>query len=191
MIEREINLPPLEHYPPDPWRFVQKKITKSLIGRDEAIFTTSNGYIGIRGSFEEGEPVLQKATFIGGFHETWPIEYGEEAYGFAKTGQTMLPVTDACSIKLFVDDESFSLRHAYVMEYERALDFKKGTLDRTLIWDTAAGKKVKIESQRLVSFPERHLAAMKYTVTMLNSDAHLALCSDIDCLQVNSQSNHR
>ena len=98
---------------------------------------------GIRGSFEEGEPVLQKATFIGGFYETWPIEYGEEAYGFAKTGQTMLPVTDACTIKLFVDDESFSLRHAYVIDYERALDFKNGTLDRTLIWDTAAGKKVK------------------------------------------------
>ena len=39
-----------------------------------------------------------------------------------------------------------------------------------------------------MSFPERHLAAMKYTVTMLNSDAHLALCSDIDCFQVNSQS---
>jgi len=185
MIDREIKLPPKENYPPEPWRFVQKKIDPEQIGRDEAIFTTSNGYIGLRGSFEEGEPVVQKATFISGFHETWAIEYGEEAYGFAKTGQTMLPVTDACSIKLFVDDESFSLRHAYVSDYERALDFKNGTLDRSLIWDTASGKMIKIESQRLVSFPERHLAAMKYTVTMLNDDAHLTICSDIECHQVN------
>jgi alpha,alpha-trehalose phosphorylase len=126
MIDREIKLPPNEYYPVEPWRFVQAKLDKNLIGRDEAIFATSNGYIGIRGSFEEGEPIYQKATFVSGFHETWPIEYGEEAYGFAKTGQTMIPVTEACTLKLFVDDEPFSLRHAYVKDDERALNFKDG-----------------------------------------------------------------
>ena len=81
MIDREIKLPPRENYPVEPWRFVQKKHSQTLIGRDEAIFATSNGYLGIRGSHEEGEPVLQRATFISGFFETWPIKYGEEAYG--------------------------------------------------------------------------------------------------------------
>jgi len=189
MIDREIKLPPKENYPVDPWRFVQKKVTK-LTGRDEAIFTTSNGYFGIRGSYEEGEPVVQRATFISGVYETWPIQYGEEAYGFAKTGQTMLPVTDASLIKLFVDDEPFSLRHAYVQDFERSLDFRTGILSRELIWDTAAGKRVKINSERLVSFPERHMAAMKYTVTLLNADAHLAFSSEIECKQVNSHGEH-
>ena len=185
MIDRKIKLPPRENYPADPWRFVQKKVTK-LTGRDEAIFTTSNGYFGIRGSYEEGEPEVQRATFISGVYETWPIQYGEEAYGFAKTGQTMLPVTDASLIKLFIDDEPFSLRHAYVRDFERSLNFKTGIMSRDLIWDTAAGKQVHITSQRLVSFPERHMAVMKYTVTLLNFDAHLALSSEIICQQVNS-----
>ncbi len=185
MIDRAIKLPPRENYPVDPWRFVQKKVTK-LIGRDEAIFTTSNGYFGIRGSYEEGEPEVQRGTFISGVYETWPIQYGEEAYGFAKTGQTMLPVADATTIKLFVDDEPFSLRHAYVRDFERVLDFRSGILSRDLIWDTAAGKMVRITSDRLVSFPERHMAVMKYSITLLNSDAHLALSSEILCQQVNS-----
>ena len=94
MIEREINLPPESQYPVEPWRFIQKKLNKEQIGRDEAIFTVSNGYIGIRGNFEEGEPVNQLGTYISGFYESWPIKYGEEAHGFAKTGQTMLSVTD-------------------------------------------------------------------------------------------------
>jgi len=185
MIEREIKLTPKKIYPVEPWRFVQKQITPDLIGRDEAILTSSNGYIGIRGSFEEGEPILQKDTFISGFYDTWPIQYGEEAYGFAKTGQTMLSVTDANHIKLFIDDEPFSLRHAYIIDFERALDLKNGFLERSLIWDTASGKKIKIHSQRLVSFPERHLAAIKYTVTLLNADAHVTISSEMKCEQGN------
>lgn len=184
MIKREIKLPPKEYYPVDPWRFVQTKLVPELIGRDEAMFTVSNGYMGIRGSFEEDEPIHQRATFINGFYETWPIIYGEEAFGFAKTGQTMIPVTDASVVKLFIDDESFSLRHAYLKEFERSLDFRDGVLRRSLIWDTAAGKKVKVESERLVSFPERHMAAVKYTISVLNADAHIALFSDISCEQI-------
>jgi alpha,alpha-trehalose phosphorylase len=181
MIKRDIKLPPSSQYPVDVWRFVQKKLNKDLVGRDEAIFSTSNGYIGIRGNFEEGEPVQELGTFISGFHESWPITYGEEAFGFAKTGQTMLNVTDAHIIKLFVDDEPFSLRHADIQDFERALDFKQGLLSRSLIWDTAAGKKIKVESERIVSFPQRHLVAIKYTVTALNSDAYLAIDSRMVC----------
>ena len=169
MIKRDIKLPPSSQYPVDVWRFVQKKLNKDLVGRDEAIFSTSNGYLGIRGNFEEGEPVHERGTFISGFHESWPITYGEEAYGFAKTGQTMFNVTDAHIIKLFVDDEPFSLRHADIQNFERALDFKRGLLSRSLTWDTASGKKIKIDSERIVSFPQRHLVAIKYTVTALNS----------------------
>ncbi len=186
MIKREIKLPPKEHYPVEPWRYVQKKVTPLQIGRDEAIFTSSNGYIGIRGHFEENEPIHQRATFVNGVYETWPIMYSEEAFGFAKTGQTMIPITDASIVRLFIDDESFSLRHAYLLEFERALDFKKGALTRSLIWETAAGKQVKIESERMVSFPERHMAAVKYSITLLNDNAHVALFSDILCEQINA-----
>lgn len=187
MIDREIKLPPRADYPVNAWKFVQKRVSKRQLGRDEAIFTTSNGYIGIRGSYEEGEPVLQKGTFVSGFYESWPIQYGEEAFGFAKTGQTMLSVTDANIIKLFVDDEPFSLRHAYLLEFERSLDFRNGILERSLVWDTAAGKQIKVQSRRIVSFPERHLAAIEYSVTILNADAHVVISSEMLCEEMKSE----
>jgi alpha,alpha-trehalose phosphorylase len=68
-----------------------------------------NGYLGMRGCPEEGGPNAENATLINGFYETRPIVYGEEAYGFAKTGETILSVTNAKIIKLFVDDEPFWL----------------------------------------------------------------------------------
>ena len=189
MIEKEIKLPPRANYPIEPWRFVQKQISDDLLGRDEAIFTVSNGYFGIRGCFEEGDPVLQKGTYIHGFHETWPIPYAEDAYGLARTGQTMLTVPDASQIRLFVDDEPFSLAHAYLLNFERALDMKNGLLTRDLVWDTASGKQIRIQSERIVSFPERHVAAIKYSVTVLNSDAHLAMISELTCAEESQETS--
>ena len=87
---------------------------------------TANGYIGMRGNFEEGSPVAQSGTYVNGFYESWPITYGEEAYGFAKTGQTMLNVTDTKIMRLYVDDEPFHLPTANLLKFERVLDMRAG-----------------------------------------------------------------
>ena len=115
-----------------------------------------NGYLGMRGCPEEGGPYAENSTLINGFYETRPIVYGEDAYGFPKTGQTILNVTDSKTIKLFVDDEPFWLPSANLLSYDRRLNMKSGTLDREIVWETPAGKQVRITSRRLVSFTDRH-----------------------------------
>lgn len=52
---------------------------------------------------------------------------------------------------LFVDDEPLHLPTARLSEYERAVDFRTGTLDRDLVWETPGGKHVRVRSRRLVS----------------------------------------
>jgi alpha,alpha-trehalose phosphorylase len=52
--------------------------------------------------------------------------YPEDAYGFAKTGQTIFGVTDSKIIKPFVDDEPFWLPDASVLSYDRRLNMKSG-----------------------------------------------------------------
>ena len=60
-------------YSPDPWRITEKQFYPELIGLAETIFCNSNGYIGMRGAFEEGNPSYQNFTIVNGFYETWPI----------------------------------------------------------------------------------------------------------------------
>jgi alpha,alpha-trehalose phosphorylase len=179
MRPHKLEVPPNHVYPPEEWRLVEKSFYPRIIGRMETLFTVSNGYIGIRGSFEEGRPVKEPATFINGFHETWPITYGEAAFGFAKTGQTMLAVPEATSIRLYVDDEPLNLSTARLLRFERALDMRAGTLDRTVVWETPAGKQVMIRSKRLVSLTDRHVAAMLFEVTLLNRPAPIAIASEV------------
>ena len=138
-----------------------------------------NGYLGMRGCPEEGGPNAENSTLINGFYETWPIVYGEEAYGFAKTGQTICNVTDSKIIKLFVDDEPFWLPDATLLSYDRRLNMKSGTLDREILWETPAGKQVLITSRRLVSFANRHVAAISYCVTLLNAEASVVISSEM------------
>ncbi len=179
MSRREpLNLP--RHvYPVDPWRIVEKQYYPRLLPQMETMLSVSNGYLGMRGVSEEGKPVFENGTFINGFHEKWPIVYGEEAHGFAKTGQTIVNVTDSKIIKLYVDDECFYLPVVNLLNFERALDMKAGTLERELLWETASGKQVSIKSTRLVSYKYKHLAAIAYEVKVINADASVVISSEM------------
>ena len=166
-------------YSPDPWRINEKQFYPELIGLAETVFCTSNGYIGMRGAFEEGNPSYQNFTIVNGFYETWPIIYGEEAFGFTKMGQTIVNVPDSKIIKLYVDDEPFYLPTATLLHFERSLDMKNGVVERNLVWEMFSGKQISIRSKRLVSLEHRHLAAMSYEVTVLNDRAPVIISSEI------------
>ena len=179
MIKHDPVLPPEFIYPIDEWRWVERHYTPEFMASSETTFSTANGYLGMRGGFMEGRPSFLHGTFINGFYETWPIPYGEKAFGFAKTGQTIVNVPDGKIIRLYVDDEPFTLDRATLDQYERALDMKCGTYERTTLWETPAGKRVMIRATRLVSFTERHVAAIRYEVTVLNAKAPVVVASEL------------
>jgi alpha,alpha-trehalose phosphorylase len=178
VLKRRIVVPPAHVFPPDVWRIVEKQWLAKYQARAETVFALSNGYLGVRGTHEEGRPVAAPGTFVNGFHETWPIVHAEEAYGLARVGQTMVSAPDASVLELFVDDEPLFLPTARTFEYERVLDLRKGTLSRDLVWSTPSGKHVRVRSSRLVSLEHRHLVAMSYEVT-LDHPAPFVICSRV------------
>lgn len=186
MIRHETQIPPPEDiYPIDEWKIVETQFNPELMGQTETVFATANGYMGWRGNFLEGKPAVQNGTFINRFYETWQITYGEAAFGFAKTGQTMVNVTDGRTIKLYVDDEPFDLMRANIAKFRRTLDMQNGTLEREVLWETPGGLLVEIKSKSMVSFVHRHLGVIAYSVKVINSDAPLAIASIVRGTQEN------
>jgi len=118
-------------------------------------------------------------VYLNGFYETWPIVYGEAAYGFAKTGQTIVNATDGRILRLYVDDEPFEIEKANLLDFRRTLDFRTGTLEREIRWETPAGKRIAIRSRRMVSMVHRHLVLIDYEVRCENHTAHLILSSEM------------
>ena len=139
----------------------------------------ANGYLGLRGTPEEGTPSHEAGAVLNGFHETWPIVYPEDAYGLARTGQTIVNATDGTLIRLFVDDEPFDLATAKLLRFERVLDMQIGVLSREVEWETARGHRMLIRSRRLASLEHRHLAAMDYEVVALDAAVRIAISSEL------------
>ncbi|MGO1879602.1 MAG: glycoside hydrolase family 65 protein, partial [Microbacterium gubbeenense] len=172
-----------ERFPIDPWRLVETRFSEKDLGVTETIFASGNGYFGMRADYPEGSAAHEQGTFVNGFHETWPIQHAEGAYGFAEVGQTIVNVPDAKVMRVYVDDEPMSIDLADMAEYERSLDFRDATQRRQIRWVTATGKQVLLESNRLISFEDRHLAVMQMKVTVLNADAPVV----VNCQVINRQ----
>jgi len=170
---------PEDVYPVDEWNMVEQRFSPHFLAQMETIFALSNGYLGFRGDFEEGQPVVQGGVFLNGFYETWPIIYAEPAFGFAKVGQTIVNATDAKIIRLYVDDELFEIERAEIRSFSRRLDMKNGTLVREISWEDPSGKRIAMKSTRFVSFKHRHLAGISYELTVQNDAAHIVLASEL------------
>ena len=70
-------------------------------------------------------------TYLNGFYESFPLEYGERGYGFAEDGQSIVNVTDGKIIRLQVEDEPLDVHRGEVVHHERRLDFRAGILERS------------------------------------------------------------
>ncbi len=168
-----------ERFPVEPWRFVETAYSSADLGHTETLFAIGNGYLGMRANPEEGRDAHSHGSYVNGFHETWQIQHAENAFGFATVGQTIVNVPDAKLMKLYVDDEPLLLANAELESYERAIDFTSGILSRSLIWRTPNGKRVQVDSTRMVSFTERHLAIFTLTVTLLDGSAPVVISSQL------------
>jgi alpha,alpha-trehalose phosphorylase len=170
---------PQHRFPVDPWRLVEREHESHDLGTSETLFAIGNGYIGMRANATEGREAHSHGTFLNGFHETWQIQHAEDAFGFAKTGQTIVNVPDAKLMKIYVDDEPLLVATADLEHYERVLDFRTGLSVRDLVWRTPAGKRIGVRSERMVSFQHRHLAVMTLEITLLDEPAPVVVSSQL------------
>ena len=126
----------------------------------------------MRANPEEGREAHSHGTFLNGFHETWTIQHAEDAFGFAKTGQTIVNVPDAKLMKLYVDDEPLLLGSAD-LDAVRAGARLPHRASHARPGVAHAGRQAGpwSRSQRMVSLTHRHLAVMTFEVTLLDAAA--------------------
>jgi alpha,alpha-trehalose phosphorylase len=152
----------------EPWSVTQQGLQLDVLAQSESVFALSNGHIGLRGNLDEGEPFGLPGTYLNGFYEIRPLPYAEAGYGYPEDGQTVVNVTNGKIIRLLVDDEPFDIRYGELLEHRRSLDLRAGVLRRTVHWRSPAGREVELQTIRLVSFSQRSVAAINYTVKALD-----------------------
>ncbi|BBY17412.1 glycosyl hydrolase [Mycolicibacterium litorale] len=168
-----------EAFPVEPWQVRETRLDLDLLAQSESLFALSNGHIGLRGNLDEGEPHGLPGTYLNSFYEIRPLPYAEAGYGYPEAGQTVVDVTNGKILRLLVDDEPFDVRYGNVIDHERVLDLRAGTLSRRTQWRSPAGKQVKVHSTRLVSLTQRSIAAIEYVVEALDEFVRVTVQSEL------------
>ncbi len=144
----------------------------------ETAFTIGNGYFCTRGTFEEGYPGATTATLLFGVFDAIPIAKEELAN-----------VPDWTVIQLFVNGERFRLNHGTILDYHRELDMEHGVLRRTIHWESPAGNRIHISSERFASLANEHVGIIRYSVTADETNTKL-LAVDLRASFNSAQGNY-
>ncbi|MGC6767901.1 glycoside hydrolase family 65 protein [Enterococcus sp. LJL51] len=129
-------------------------LTNEELLLQETLFHTANGYIGVRGNFEEGYPesfVSSRGQYINGFYDIADMKQAEQLYGFPNKKQVLLNVADTQSIHLYLDEEEVTVFTDRIHGLTRVLDMENGLALRSFVWKSKQGKEVEISYRRMTS----------------------------------------
>jgi len=160
--------------------------------KNESVFHIANGYIGIRGNFEEGYDEgfdSIRGAYINGFYEVNKIQYGEKLYGFPNSKESILNVIDSQNIELYIGEERFSLFQGTIIDYKRLFNLEEGYVERRVHWKSPKGYEFKIKIKRMTSFTTLELFLTTYEVESVNYSGDVTIVSKVDGAVSNYVSN--
>lgn len=158
------------------------------------LFTTGNGYMGVRGSFEEFGSQRIQGAFVRGFIDeiievTEPFtdnEYMKKYYldeNKLKTFEkqdSCVNMHDFLAFKITIGEKTFYPWEGKILKWNRFLDPTTAVYTRTLVWDDGEGNKTELSFARFASFADEHLYCQKIKVRPINHNLPIRVMSGVD-----------
>lgn len=175
-------------------KFLEESYQMTDEAANASLFTTGNGYIGVRGSFEEyGSIRIQGAYIRGVIDEIVEVmepfadnEYMKKYYideeklrGFEYQDSVVNNV-DFLLIRVSIDGETFYPWEGKILSWERHIDMSNATLTRKVIWENTKGDITEFKFERFSSFDNDHIYCIKVEVTPQNHSKKIKVLSGID-----------
>ncbi|MCD4737818.1 MAG: glycoside hydrolase family 65 protein [Anaerolineae bacterium] len=123
----------------------------------ETVYTIGNGYLGTRGTFEEGYPVAAPLTLVHGLFDAVPIVHTE-----------LVNAPNWLHLTILIDGEHFRLDRGELLAYHRELDLATGTLTRMVRWRSPAGHTVELVFERFTSLADIHVLGLTCQFTSVD-----------------------
>ncbi len=144
----------------------------------EALLTVGNGYFGTRGAMEEITPSAHHSpgTYVAGLYNRLESQVGDRTV----ENEDFVNIPNWLPITFRVDKEPwFDFSKAKFREFIKTLDFRTGAFSRRLVVEDEQGRLTAIDSHRIASMHNPHLAALQYIITPLSYSGHITIRSGI------------
>lgn len=160
------------------WHLKTNRYNTAKQELEESLFMVGNGYLGVRGSFEEGYPSGSsiRGTYINGLYDRVPMVHAEMAFGFPTEQDKQPRVMDTQTCEVWLDGEKAMLSVLENDSYERTLDFQTGESRRTYIYETRQGKRASIEFKRIASLTDINFLLYKIEVVYDGKIELISVC---------------
>lgn len=158
---------------------IESGFNKKEINHFESLFALGNGYLGMRGTYDEQTDAEIGGMYINGVFATEQYKHLVKFKGYATQNEFTVNLSDWRIFNVYADGEQASLLCSNISEHERRLEFFTGKLIRNFIFSTESGKQIKVESVRLLNRKEVHGAEISYKVTPINFSGEIQVESVI------------
>jgi kojibiose phosphorylase len=151
------------------WLIKEKGFKFSKQKMWESIFTLGNGYMGLRGSFEENPHGSYRGLYIAGIFD--------KAEAFVPE---LVKAPGWLDFSVWVDSKKFNVDSCKVLSHERVLDMKKGILFRTTRLRNKDGRIIRFESKRAIFAHQVRGSVLMICVTPENFSGEINILSGLN-----------
>ncbi len=158
------------------------------------LFTTGNGYMGVRGSFEEFGSLRIQGAFVRGYideiievcepftdNEYMKKYYlDEEKLKTFEKQDSCVNMPDFLLVKITIGEKTFYTWEGKILKWERYLDSANAEYVRKLTWDDGDGNVTELEFRRFASFNNQNVYCQKVIVRPINHKLPVTITTGID-----------
>ena len=178
------------------WRIKETEYSLEAEAHVAALFTTGNGYIGVRGSLEEYGSLRIQGTYIRGLiDEIYEIPqpfldnlymkkyyFDEDKLRRFEKEESVVNFVDFLLLRFSVNGETFFPWEGELLSWDRSLDMETGRLLRDVRWKNCKGEITRFRFERFSSFADDHLYAIRAFVTPENYEGTVEVLSGVDIM---------
>ena len=174
----------------DPWTLKTDTLDRKNMLLMESLTSIGNGYMGMRGNFEEGYTGQHhQGTYIAGVWFPDKTRVGWWKNGYPRYFGKVINAVNFAAIRMTVNGEKIDLGNIEPEDFSVELDMRNGLLTRRYTVPVPGGS-VQLTFRRFFSIVERRLAYFQVQVKVLSGVAEVEISSALDGDVCNKDSNY-
>lgn len=174
----------------DPWQVKTAVLDKHNKRLQESLTSIGNGYMGMRGNFEEGfSGDTHIGTYLAGVWYPDKTRVGWWKIGYPEYFGKVINATNFIPVHIYINEHKVDLAVDTVKDFEFSLDMKQGILKRSFIWSQGENE-VRLTFKRFVSIVQKELAVIEVQAEVLKGEATVRYVSYLDGDVENEDSNY-
>ncbi|NLI55251.1 MAG: family 65 glycosyl hydrolase [Clostridiales bacterium] len=164
----------------DPWKITEQGFDPAYGRVGESVFSLANEHLGVRGFFDEGySGDSMPDCYVSGVYavdDSLPRSYK----GIVTKTHFMVNTLNWLAVDIRFAGEQLDLHTSRFSDFSRELDLASGVLTRSFVWQTQAGKELRLLFRRFLDMDDIRFGCQEICVTPLGFDGELVMTPRLD-----------